>query len=185
MDQNRALPIDWSRDTLKADVVAREISSLRPFRFTSITLPPVAEEDFALLVDSVQAHGVVEPLTITGEGEVVDGQARLDAAKAAALHQVPTRLLEVRGGEEDYAVWAVVVNVGRRHLKPSQRLTLVRAVLKLLEAQARRRQRATRFGHGGPRALGAVADPASRDLDAPSGTADVRARLGDLLGVWL
>lgn len=180
MPANRTLPIDWSRYTLKADIVAREITSLTPYAFTSLAMPPVAPEDFALLVDSVQANGVYEPLTITPDGEVVDGQARLQAAESAGIHQVPTRTLEARGGEEDYALWAAAVNVGRRHLTPGQRLGIVKAVLTILEDQARNRQEATRFGHGMD---DAASGPARPNLDGPSESVDVRTRIGDMLGV--
>lgn len=180
---NFRLPVDWSRYTLKAEVVAKEIVSLRPFRFTSLEIPPVAGEDFALLLDSVRANGVYEPLTITEEGEVVDGQARLRAASQADIHQVPTRVLASNGGEADYALWAAVANVGRRHFTPAQRLTLVSAVLRMLEPLARERQEATRFGrsritasHGAPLA-------ARPNLDSPPAHADVRAQVGALVGV--
>src|SRR5437867_78331 len=140
-----ALPIDWSRYTLKADVVARDITSLEPFRFASLEMPPLAPEDFAVLLDSVRANGVQEPLVITPDGEVIDGQARLRAAHEAGIHQVPTRILENRGGDDDYALWAAAVNIGRRHLTPGQRFLLVKTVLQLLEERARAQQKATRF----------------------------------------
>lgn len=176
------LPIDWSRYTLKADIVAREVASLRPFEFSSFTMPPPAPDDFAILLDSVQANGVCEPLTVTPDGEVVDGHARLRAALDTGIHQVPTRILESHDGEQGYALWTAVVNVGRRHLTPAQRLGLVQAVLGLLEECACASQAASRFGRdrsgiGGPGA------PASPNLNPPGARADVRARVGALMGV--
>jgi hypothetical protein len=141
---NAEFPIHWSRYRLKDEVVARDVEKLRPYPFVSLVLPGPAENDFALLLESVRANGVMDPLTVTPAGEVVDGQTRLRAARSAGRHSVPTRTIEAPT-EPDYALWAAVVNVGRRHLTTQQRFTLLQAALVVLETQARARQRATYF----------------------------------------
>lgn len=138
------LPLDWSRYLRKDEVVTREVDALTPYPFTSVTIPGLTDEEYALLLESVRAQGVTEPLTVTPAGEVVDGQARLRAARQAGVHAVPTRVLEAPG-EADYALWTAAVNLVRRHLTSEQRFALVQAALAILEAQARASQRATQF----------------------------------------
>ena len=182
MPTSRVLPIDWARYTLKEDVVVREVSSLTPFKFAWLDIPRIAPEEFELLVDSIQSNGVYEPLTITPKGEVVDGQARLRAAKRIGLHEVPTRVLD-GGDADDYAIWAAAVNVGRRHLTPSQRFALVKAMLAMLEVRAQERQEATRFGRNGRESTCGDASPARPNVDAPAESSDVRTRIAALVGV--
>jgi ParB-like chromosome segregation protein Spo0J len=175
--------IDWAAYTLKAEIVARETSVLRPFRFVSFQVPPLDSDDLAMLTQSVQANGVQEPLTITADGEVVDGNARLLAAQQAGIHQVPTRILESRGGEAEYALWAAAVNIARRHLTPSQRVFLAKAMLSVLERRARQRQEATRFGHTAETAPSEKLESVRANLDSPAASSDVRSQLGALMGV--
>lgn len=140
------IPLDWSRYRRKDEVVAREVEALAPYPFTSIQIPGLSDEEYALLLDSVRAEGVrpTDPLTVTPDGLVVDGQARLRAAKQAGVPTVPTRVLEAPG-EADYAVWAARENLTRRHLSTEQRFALVQAALAILESRARVSQRATQF----------------------------------------
>jgi hypothetical protein len=177
------LALDWSRYTLVDDTVAKEIGGLQPYRFTTLELPELGSEDFALLLDSIRANGVLEALTVTPDARVVDGRARLRAATTAGIHTVRTRVLYAQAGEEDYALWAAAVNIGRRHLSAAQRLMLVESMLSVLEGRARRRQEVTRFGRVPGPAGSNGQPPVSPDLTSPNGSADVRSQVAALTGV--
>ncbi len=138
------LPLDWSRYRLASETVTRAIETLRPYPFRSLALPALSDEDYARLLDSIRAQGVTESLIVTPAGEVVDGQARLRAARQAGRPTVPTRVLEAPS-EADYALWAANANLARRHLTSAQRFALVQAALTILEAQARERVKQTQF----------------------------------------
>lgn len=74
---------------------------------------------FAALVESVRAHGVLEPLLArelaSGALELLAGERRLEAAKAAGLAAVPVRVLRDLTDAEARAV-AVTENLARKDL---------------------------------------------------------------------
>lgn len=140
----QALPIDWSRYTLLREIVAREVKDLRPYPFNSVWIPSLSDEDYALLLESIRANGVTEPLTVTPDSRIIDGQARWRVAAQIGLHTLPVRVLEAPG-EPDYALWAVAVNLARRHLSTVQRFSLLQAALAILETRARAQRQTTQF----------------------------------------
>jgi hypothetical protein len=80
-------------------------------------------------VESVRAHGVLEPLLARelpgGALELLAGERRLEAAKAAALPVVPVRVLE---GLTDAGARAIAIteNLARRDLSAWEEATAVR-----------------------------------------------------------
>lgn len=78
-------------------------------------------EDFAGLVESIRARGVLEPLLArerpTGGLELLAGERRLEAAKAAGLATVPVRVLEGLSDTDAREV-ALVENLARLDLTP-------------------------------------------------------------------
>jgi len=86
-------------------------------------------DDFTALVDSVRAHGVLEPLLArelaAGTLELLAGERRLEAAKVAGLPVVPVRVLE---GLSDAGARAVAIteNLARRDLSAWEEATAVR-----------------------------------------------------------
>ena len=86
-------------------------------------------DDFAALVDSVRAHGILEPLLArelaAGGLELLAGERRLEAAKAAGLLVVPVRVLE---GLSDAGARAIAIteNLARRDLSAWEEATAVR-----------------------------------------------------------
>lgn len=140
------LPIDWSRYTEKEDIVLREVETLRPYPFQSVSIPALSDEEYAGLLARIRAQGLKphEALAVTPNGEVVDGRARLRAARQAGLPAVPTYTVEAPS-EADYAVYAADKALHRRHLGPRERTAIVQAALAVLEEQARANQRRTQF----------------------------------------
>lgn len=140
------IPLDSSRYLRKDEVLVHDVETLTPYPFQSVTIPGLTDEEYAELLESVRAEGVRSgnPLVVTPEGLVVDGRARLRAAKQTGIPTVPTQVLEAPS-EADYALWAAREALARRHLTSEQRFVLVQAALALLEAEAQTRQRATQF----------------------------------------
>lgn len=117
-------PILAAHDAAR-EAAAREV--LRAVPVDALTRSPwqprtavdVGSGEFAALVDSIQAHGVLEPLLArelaSGGVELLAGERRLEAARAAGLATVPVRVLV---GLDDPAARAVALteNLARRDL---------------------------------------------------------------------
>ncbi|MBQ1281296.1 MAG: ParB/RepB/Spo0J family partition protein, partial [Oscillospiraceae bacterium] len=75
------------------------------------------QEAIFQLAESIRTYGVLNPLTVrrTGEGyELIAGERRLRAARAAGLTEVPCIVLSAT--EEDSSAIALVENLQRRDL---------------------------------------------------------------------
>jgi ParB/RepB/Spo0J family partition protein len=117
-------PILAAHDAAR-EAAAREV--LRTVPVDALTRSPwqprtavdVGSEEFLALVDSIQAHGVLEPLLArelaSGGVELLAGERRLKAARSAGLAAVPVRVLV---GLDDTAARAVALteNLARRDL---------------------------------------------------------------------
>ena len=82
------------------------------------------EVDAADLVDSVRAHGVLQPLLVrpddaNGGYVIVSGHRRHKAALVAEIAEVPCMVREA-SGESDWAQWQLVENMQRHDLAPSE-----------------------------------------------------------------
>lgn len=75
----------------------------------------MSETEFGLLKSDIQAHGVREPVTISG-GKILDGRNRAKACRELGI-DLPTR--EYDG--HDPVGFVVSLNLHRRHLNESQR----------------------------------------------------------------
>ncbi len=72
------------------------------------------------LIESVKTHGIVEPITVTPEGEsyrILTGHRRYRAAKAAGLQEVE---ILVRDPEDDYSrrLKSLISNIQREAISP-------------------------------------------------------------------
>lgn len=99
-----------------------------------------AAEGFTGLVASIQAHGVLEPLLAreldAGGLELLAGERRLEAAKAAGLDTVPVRVL--RGlSDTDAQEVALVENLAREGLTPWEEAQGLAALADALERAGR------------------------------------------------
>jgi hypothetical protein len=125
-----------------------KLTNLRPFKVTVATarstreaeltlhplahaIPRMSEKEFAELAKDVRDNGVKLPITVMGS-KVIDGRHRL--AVASAL-DVPVRVQEFTGSEDEARRHIVSLNLIRRNLTMAQRVLIVRQVL-LPEAKA-------------------------------------------------
>jgi ParB family chromosome partitioning protein len=76
-----------------------------------------AEESLAELTESIKKRGVLQPLMVrpSGDGyELIAGERRLRAAKAAGLHDVPVTIMEA--ADNDSLEMALIENLHREDL---------------------------------------------------------------------
>ena len=97
------------------------------------------DEEFQALVESVAEHGVLEPLLVrevAGGHELLAGERRLRAARAAGLSHVPVRILR---GLDDCTARAVALteNLARADLTPFEESRALVALAEVYGAAGR------------------------------------------------
>ncbi len=89
------------------------------------------EEDLSELTDSIRQNGVLQPLLVRKKGneyEIVAGERRYQAAKAAGLDEVPVIIREV--SDEDVFKLALIENLQRSDLTPLEEARGYRQLIK-------------------------------------------------------
>lgn len=80
------------------------------------------ESKLAELADSINEHGIIQPLLVTdsGEGtyELIAGERRLEASKIAGLETIPVIVKDAN--DKKKAEWALVENIQRHDLNPME-----------------------------------------------------------------
>ena len=84
--------------------------------------------DIQGLVTSIQKYGVIEPVVVSPDGELLAGKRRLTAAQAAGLIEVPVRVRDVRDPRTALEI-ALIENVQRRDLDPLSRARAYHALI--------------------------------------------------------
>jgi ParB family chromosome partitioning protein len=78
------------------------------------------EERLGELADSIDAHGLIQPITVRYIGEkrfeLISGERRLRAAKLAGLEEIPSYIREVN--DDDIISYALIENIQREDLNP-------------------------------------------------------------------
>jgi ParB-like chromosome segregation protein Spo0J len=101
--------------------------------------PMMSGTDWAEFVESVQRDGLVHPIELTHDGEMlVDGRNRLQACRDLGIEPTFVRLPEMT--EEQLLNRIISANLSRRHLDTGQRALLAVAALPHYAAAARERQ---------------------------------------------
>jgi ParB family chromosome partitioning protein len=88
------------------------------------------EDELATLVASVRVHGVLQPILVTEtlDGyELIAGERRLRAARAAGLDRIPAIVRQV--GDRDRLELALVENLQREDLDPIEAATAYRRLV--------------------------------------------------------
>lgn len=97
----------------------------------SAAFPSMSAEDFQSLKDSIEANGVLNPITLF-EGQVIDGWHRYTAAQSLGL-DCPEQQLADWIDPRDYVK---AQNDGRRHLTASQRAAAIVSIYKWVPSGA-------------------------------------------------
>lgn len=120
------------------------------------------EEALADLTDSVRTHGVIQPLTVrrlaSGYYQIIAGERRWRAAKAAGLKEVPAVVIEA--DDKKVMELGLIENLQREDLNPVEEAKGYQVLLK--EYNMTQEDIATRMGKSRP----AIAN-AMRLLDLP------------------
>lgn len=85
------------------------------------------------LAESIKQHGILEPLLITSQNELIAGERRLKASRIAGLNQLPVKVLDVSGSEAK--TLAIVENLQREDLNPVEE---TEGILELLQLKLER-----------------------------------------------
>jgi ParB family chromosome partitioning protein len=84
--------------------------------------------DIRDLIATVQDFGVIEPLIVKPDGELIAGQRRLAAAKSAGLTHVPVRVHDAHDARDALEI-GLIENVQRRDLGPLSRARAYHALI--------------------------------------------------------
>lgn len=105
------------------------ISSIKPFK--GQPRKRFDREDLAELTDSIKQNGVLQPLLVRKSGtgyEIVAGERRYQAAKAAGLSEVPVIIREI--SDDDVFKLALIENLQRSDLTPLEEARGYRQLIK-------------------------------------------------------
>jgi ParB-like chromosome segregation protein Spo0J len=91
-------------------------------------IPSMSAEEYVILSDDIQQHGLLEPITIH-EGMILDGRHRYKACKAVGYKFKPTDFIALPAGIDPFD-YVVAKAVARRHMTAEQKRDLIKALLK-------------------------------------------------------
>lgn len=150
----------------RTDATPPRDSSMLTVHPISNLLPDLPPDEYVVLRESIRANGQLVPI-IVWRGQILDGRHRHRACLELGIEP---RLEEFPGDEEQALRAAIVANLRRRHLAPSQVAAIAAECMGQLEAAARQRQESTRCGQpnagGGKIATAPVAPGKVRDQAA-------------------
>lgn len=91
-----------STKTGQVRIFTLSVKDIRPSPENDRIYRPVNPEDPSLiaLAESIEEHGVMEPLVVTQDGYILSGHRRYAAAQLAGLDEVPCRVEPIRRGED-------------------------------------------------------------------------------------
>jgi ParB-like chromosome segregation protein Spo0J len=96
-------------------------------------VPAISEADFAVLKQSIAAHGLLQPIEVDGDGNVLDGHSRLRAIEELAAEDIDVgathRTLHKFDSEAAARSYIRAINLHRRHLTSEQKRELIAAEL--------------------------------------------------------
>jgi ParB family chromosome partitioning protein len=81
-------------------VANKPIDELRPDPRNKEMFHPLEGEEVAMMVETVEKHGLINPITVTPDGLIIAGEQRWRAAKTAGLETVPVTVRKVKTDDE-------------------------------------------------------------------------------------
>lgn len=104
--------------------------------------PELSTDEFAKLKTDIRAHGQVEPVTLTEDGEtLLDGRNRVKACQSLGIPVLVKLFHPEPNLTEEDLIWSI--NVPRRHLTADQRAALSLKWVDTIRATAKERQLAS------------------------------------------
>lgn len=101
------------------DVQMRDPEKLRPHDLNSSIYGGSDPDHIEELRESIEQHGILQPLLITEDGTVIAGCSRLEAALEAELSEVPVQVLDEMD-ENDLAV--LLIHSNKQRVKTRQQI---------------------------------------------------------------
>lgn len=133
---------------------------------TRVSLPPLDDQSFRALVDDVRERGVLVPVEVADDGEVLDGVHRLRALHELGITTYP-RVVRAGLTEDERISHRLAVNTHRRHLNAAQRREAVKALREATGWSTRRLSAATKVPQSTvARILSSVPESGSDDPNA-------------------
>lgn len=105
----------------------------------SLVMPPMSDDEYQQLLESIKQHGQMEPVVIF-DGQILDGRHRYAACQELNIEPIIREYSYEHDGPSP-ATFSLVKNTHRRHLTTSQRAMVAAAILPFFEAEARENQR--------------------------------------------
>jgi hypothetical protein len=108
-------------------------------------VPPLTDEEYSALEESIKREGVRDPLVVWGE-TIVDGHNRYSICQQ---NSIPFEVIQRDFADREEArAWAIRNQLARRNLTPQQRLKLAKKLEPIIREQARERQSRAGKEHG-------------------------------------
>jgi len=101
------------------------------------SVPPISDLDFDELVESIKRHGLLRPIEVNQEKQLLDGRCRIMACSVAGIEITPGDV--VTTDADPLAI--AESNLARRHLTPDQRVMLATKILEKEKKAAEDRKR--------------------------------------------
>lgn len=136
--------------------------------------PLMTGEELSGLVADISENGQREPITIWN-GKLVDGRNRAAACEQLGIEPDACEL----DSETDPIKWVLSHNLHRRHLTPSQKAQVAVKLKKLLEPEAKEKQRA----NGGDRKSQKAKKSNAEKLPQAKRAPDSRTQAASMLGI--
>ena len=112
-----------SADAQASEAVEPTVKTLKTGRYQ--VLPALTEEEYEALKASIAAHGILVPIEVDEQGNVLEGHHRVKAARELGIpdERIPTNLRSFLS-EEEKLEFVLRVNLVRRHLTREQKQVL-------------------------------------------------------------
>lgn len=109
--------MEWATGQLRPDPKNREI------------FDPLGGDEMAALVESIREHGIINPITVRPDGEIIAGEQRWHAARIAGLATVPVTIRDADDTEIELV--RIEENLRRRTLTTSETAKAIRRLYEL------------------------------------------------------
>lgn len=131
--------------------------------------------DLDALAKSIASAGLINPITVTSDGQLIAGQRRLEACRLLGWDMIPCIVADDLDTATDRLVAERDENTERKAMKPSELVSLGKALEELERPKAEKRKGAGQFGSR--RATGTV------HSDSHQSKGDTNEKVAEALGV--
>lgn len=99
------------------------MNELTPSKFSKRVMPSLSDEEYQSLKRSIEKDGIRQPVDVTPEGLILDGNHRWEIARELGLEEIPTNIIEF-GSDSEKRRWIINANLLRRQLSTEEKYLL-------------------------------------------------------------